>query len=193
MPFDPMKSALLVVDVQKAFADPVWGARNEPACERNIERLVAAYRERGLPVVLVFHDSTEPGSTLRPGAPGNAPRPFLPATAELTVRKTVNSAFYGTPDLNAWLRDQRIGSVAICGITTNHCCETTARMAGNLGYEVQFVLDATHTFDRTGPDGRVLSADALSQATATNLHGEFATVTSTEAFVSAFFPARAAR
>jgi hypothetical protein len=44
---------------------------------------------------------------------------------------------------------------------------------------VLFALDATHTFDRTGPDGRVLTADELAQATATNLHGEFATVVST--------------
>ena len=61
----------------------------------------------------------------------------------------------------------------MCGITTNHCCETTARVAGNLGYDVWFALDATHTFDRIGPDGVALTADALARATATNLHGEF--------------------
>ena len=49
-------------------------------------------------------------------------------------------------------------------------------MAADLGYEVLFVLDATHTFDRTGPDGGVLSADELARATATSLHGECATV-----------------
>jgi hypothetical protein len=42
-----------------------------------------------------------------------------------------------------------------------------------------FALDATYTFDRTGPDGHTLTADELARATATNLHGEFATVTST--------------
>ena len=49
-------------------------------------------------------------------------------------------------------------------------------MAGNLGYDVLFAIDATHTFDRTGPDGTTVSADELTRATATNLHGEFATV-----------------
>ena len=43
-------------------------------------------------------------------------------------------------------------------------------MGGNLGYDVNFVLDATHTFDRGD-----LTADELAKATATNLHGEFAT------------------
>ena len=67
----------------------------------------------------------------------------------------------------------------MCGITTNHCCETTARVGGNLGHHVLFALDATHTFDRQGPDGDTVSADELARVTATNLHGEFADVVRT--------------
>ena len=52
-------------------------------------------------------------------------------------------------------------------------------MGGNLGFDVRFVLDATHTFDLTAPDGSVLEADLLTQVTAANLHGEFATVVQT--------------
>ena len=91
----------------------------------------------------------------------------------------MNSSFHGEPDLDAWLRAQGITGVVICGITTNHCCETTARVAGNLGYETVFALDATHTFDRRSPEGELVPAATLSAMTATNLHGEFATVMST--------------
>jgi nicotinamidase-related amidase len=90
------------------------------------------------------------------------------------VTKQVNSAFYGEPNLHAWLLARKIDALVLCGITTNHCCETTARMAGNLGYDVRFVLDATHTFDRGG-----LTADELARATEANLQGEFATVVAT--------------
>ncbi|HEY0772766.1 MAG TPA: isochorismatase family protein, partial [Nocardioidaceae bacterium] len=78
---------------------------------------------------------------------------------------------------------QGLAGIVVCGITTNHCCETTARVGGNLGHDVLFVLDATHTFDRTGPDGTHMTADELARATATNLHGEFATVVSTRDLV----------
>jgi nicotinamidase-related amidase len=179
--------ALIVVDVQRGFDDPSWGPRNNPESERNIARLVAAWREAGWPLVYVRHDSTTPGSPLRPGQPGNDLMDFLDGEPDLLVTKHVNSAFYGQPDLDGWLQARSAQRIAICGITTNHCCETTARMAGNLGYDTRFVLDATHTFDRTGPDGATVSAADLARVTAANLDGEFARVVTTDEILAALF------
>ncbi len=78
----------------------------------------------------------------------------------------MNSAFHGTPDLHRWLRERQLAGVVIAGITTNHCCETTARVGGNLGYQVLFALDATHPFDRRSPGGRLGSADELADVAA---------------------------
>ncbi len=168
-----------MVDVQKGFADPRWGKRNNPDMEANTARLIAAWREENGPIVYVRHDSVEPDSPLRPAAPGNALADVVTGEPDLLVTKNVNSAFYGRPDLHSWLQERGIDSVVIAGIQTNLCCETTARMAGNLGYDTYFVLDATHTFDTTAPDGSAVPADKLARVTATNLHGEFATVVST--------------
>jgi nicotinamidase-related amidase len=179
------ESALIVVDVQRGFDHPKWGRRDRPECEANVAQLVAAFRRVHRPIVYVRHDSIEPDSPLRPGEPGNALREFLREGPDLLVRKSVHSAFYGTPDLHAWLQSNRIRTTVICGVTTNHCCETTARMAGNLGYHVYFVLDATHTFDRHGPDGVIVPAETLALVTAANLHEEFATVTSTSKLLAA--------
>ncbi|UJH70674.1 isochorismatase family protein [Ornithinimicrobium sp. INDO-MA30-4] len=109
--------------------------------------------------------------------------PFLDGVGDVLVTKSVNSSFHGEPNLDEWLGSRGLTQVVICGITTNHCCETTARVGGNLGYDVSFVLDATHTFDRATPEGDNVTADELARITATNLHGEFATVVSTEALV----------
>lgn len=173
--------ALVVVDVQTGLDDVTyWGPRNNPACEQNISRLIEVWRARSRPIVFVRHDSTDPSSPLRPGTPGNAFKACVTGTPDLLVTKTVNSAFYGEPSLHEWLGQRSISDLAICGITTNHCCETTARMGGNLGYGVFFVLDATHTFDRVALDGSVIPADEVARVTAANLQGEFAEVISTQ-------------
>jgi nicotinamidase-related amidase len=174
-------TALLVIDVQRAFDDAgYWGRRNNPACEDNIAALIATWRDAARPLVFVRHDSDEPASPLRPDRPGNAFQPVVSGEPDLLVTKQVNSAFHGDPDLAGWLRERDLTGIAICGITTNHCCETTARVGANLGFDVLFALDATHTFDRRHPDGGLMTADELARATATNLHGEFATVVAAE-------------
>lgn len=173
--------ALVVIDVQQGFDDEqFWGRRNNPDCETNIAALIGEWRSRGRRIVFVRHDSLNPAAPLAPGQPGNDFKPCVTGEPDLLVSKSVNSAFHGTPDLHAWLSAQPgLDGIVVCGITTNHCCDTTARVGGNLGHNVLFAVDATHTFDRTSPDGEVVAADTLALVTATNLHGEFATVVST--------------
>ena len=146
-----MTRALIVIDMQRAFDDlDFWGATTNPDCEANVTALVAAWERDGEPVVVVRHDSVSPGSPLNPAEPGNAlVAPIAAVEPALFVTKSVNSAFYGDPDLHAWLGAQGVGELVICGIQTNMCVETTARMAGNLGYDVTVALDATRTFDLT--------------------------------------------
>jgi nicotinamidase-related amidase len=176
--------ALIVIDVQRGFDDPQWGRRNNPECEANLRALIGEWRRAGRPVVFVRHDSREPGSPLAPGTSGNGFKDGIDGEPDLLVVKHVNSAFYGIPDLHRWLQGRGLGGIAIGGIQTNMCCETTARMAGNLGYRVWFVADATHTFDRVAPDGGVVAAEELQRVTETNLDGEFANVVSTGALLS---------
>ena len=178
------KRALIVIDVQKGFSEhDVRGERNNPACEENVAKLIAAFRAANQPIVFVKHNSKSEASVLHPSKEGNEFKDVVSGTPDLLVTKSVNSAFYGEPDLYVWLKESNIDAVAICGIQTNMCCDTTARMAGNLGLDTWFVLDATHTFAKTA-GGVKISAEDLAQATAVNLAGEFATVLSTEEALS---------
>ncbi|MHB1526809.1 MAG: cysteine hydrolase family protein [Candidatus Dormibacteria bacterium] len=176
--------ALVVIDVQTGFDDSAWGPRNNPQFEGNVARLLAGWQERRQPLIFVRHDSGEVGSPLAPETPGNQFKAEIQGKPDLIISKHVHSAFYGTPDLDGWLQGHGISSLAICGIATDHCCETTARMAGDLGYETFLVLDATRTFDRTTPGGEVIPADEIARATAASLHGEFATVLGTAAMLA---------
>ena len=176
--------ALIVVDVQVGFDDPMWGDRNNPACEQNIAELVNRWEQLGWPVVVVRHDSVEPNSPLRPGQPGNQLKAFLRDRGDVLVIKSVHSSFHGELDLHGWLAERGIKAVAVCGITTNHCCETTARVACDLGYRVTFIGDATATFDRLSLSGEVIDADSLARTTFANLAEEFAEVRDTAGVLS---------
>jgi nicotinamidase-related amidase len=178
--FSPDSAALVLIDVQRAFEDPAWGTRNNPDCEANIGRLLTHWQARGGPLVFVRHNSVEPDSSLHPTHPGNAFQPVIKGDPDVVIAKEVNSAFLGTPRLESWLRDRGIQEIVVAGIQTNMCCETTARMGGNLGFDVAFVLDATHTFDLPDPiNGGRIDADTLARVTAANLQDEFAQVVAT--------------
>ncbi|MFC9248263.1 cysteine hydrolase family protein [Streptomyces sp. NPDC057136] len=171
-------AALVVVDVQEGFEEEAyWGPRNNPDADQNIAGLIDAWQSSGRPVVFVRHDSPKPDSPLRVDYAGNGFKSYVEerrgkgSGPELFVTKSVNSAFYGEPDLGSWLREGGVRQIVVAGIQTNMCAETTARMGGNLGYEVFFPLDATYTFDGVGPWGWTLSAEELARATAVSLHG----------------------
>jgi len=104
------------------------------------------------------------------------------------VTKHVNSAFYGEPDLHAWLRERGIGELVLCGIQTDMCVETTARMAGNLGYDVTVAIDATRTFDLSadvpGIGSVSRTAEELMATTALQLQeGDFARIAATRELI----------
>ena len=178
-------AALLLIDVQQGLDEPRWGARNNPGAEQRIAELLAAWRATGRPVIHVQHLSLEPQSPLREGLPGNAFKiEAMPMAGEFVFQKHVNSAFIGT-DLEAHLRAHGIEELVVAGITTDHCVSSTTRMAGNLGFTVTVVEDATATFERRGPDGADYSADLMHRAALASLHGEFATVRSSQDILAA--------
>src|SRR6185295_6199098 len=168
----PAHTALVVVDVQKAFDDAsYWGRRNNPDCERNVAHLIRSWRDQGQPVVFVRDDFSEEQSEA-----GNAFKDVMEGEPDLLVSKTVHSAFHGDPDLERWLTENGIEGIVVCGIQTNMCCETTARVGANLGFEMGFAIDATHTFDLDDREGGTIAADELARVTAANLDPNFGRV-----------------
>ncbi|MEZ3161677.1 cysteine hydrolase family protein [Microbacterium sp. BWT-B31] len=181
-----MTRALIVIDMQRGFDDlDFWGPTTNPGCEANVAALVERWARAQEPIVVVRHDSRSESSPLHPSNPGNAlVEAVASAAADLLVTKNVNSAFYGDPDLHAWLGERGIGEIVLCGIQTNMCVETTARMGGNLGYDVTVALDATRTFDLTsdiaGLGAVTRTASELMTTTALDLQaGGFARIATT--------------
>ena len=176
--------ALLSIDFQKGFTDPVWGVRNNLNAEENMALLLARWRDKGLPIIHIQHCSVEKNSPLRSELSGNEfKNEVQPIQGEKICTKTVNSAFIGT-GLEQHLLKDGIVSLVIAGLTTDHCVSSSTRVAGNLGFEVSVVSDATATFDRTGEDGIHYPAEYIHKVHLASLHGEFCTVLTSKELLS---------
>jgi len=179
--------ALILIDIQKGFDDlEYWGGqRNNPDAEINAGKLLAFWRLKSWPVFHVKHCSANPGSRLAEGQPGNEFMDIVtPIEGEVIIRKNVNSAFIGT-DLKHQLDFANIKTLVIAGLTTDHCVSTTARMAGNYGFDTYLVDDATATFCKKGIDGQLFSAEIIHDTAIASLNDEFATVIKTEQLITA--------
>lgn len=186
-----MTRALIVIDVQESFrAHPLWETISDPKIADKVNRLVRHARRAGDLVVWVLH--TEPGS-------GDAFDPALGHVrlleelegredGEPLIHKTSHNAFT-TTNLQQLLTEHGVRELAVCGMRTEQCVETTARVGNDLGYAVTFVVDATATNPiphRDAPAGqsvaelladpRTLPADEVARRTEYALAGRFATI-----------------
>jgi len=142
--------ALLVIDMQNYFhriAQPVL---------KNILNVIQTCRSRNIPVIFTQHGHTDPdsdGGILGEWwgeliVAGTEDWKFLPEmkteTKDVVIAKKRYSAFFGT-DLDKILRSRGIQDLAISGVMTNLCCETTARDAFMRDYRVFFLIDGTAT------------------------------------------------
>lgn len=171
---------LLLIDVQRAFDDGSWGERNNPEAEARVADLLAAWREAAAPLVHVRHESPAPEGRFRRDTDGFEFKPEAnPLQGEPVIDKRTNNAFVGT-ELERMLRAAGASTVVVAGLTTDHCCSTTARMASDLGFETWIVADATATHERPGFDAETMHRTALA-----SLEGEFARVVTAAEVVSA--------
>lgn len=169
-----MSHALLVIDVQRSFEErPYWTDRDLPAFRDALCALIGGCVARRVPVVRVLH--VEDDGAFAPSSGLVTPMDWLPPSHDLDVRKHVHNAFTDT-GLDRWLRARKVERVVVSGIRTEQCCETTTRVASDLGYEVDFVTEATLTFPMTRR-GRVFSSEEIKERTELVLDGRFARVT----------------
>ena len=180
------QSALLVVDAQESFkATPGrWARRNNLDFETNVAALVEAYRAAGLPVFYFLHTDGDEGFAT--DSPWFKLMDFLaPRADEPVLHKSTRNCFTST-DLQPRLLERGVRRVAITGLTMEQCCETTTRVAADLGFAVDFVIDATVTFPIANADapGEELGVDAIAERTAYALRRRFARIVRTAQLVA---------
>ena len=177
------RSALLVIDAQDSFkAGPRWQRRNNPAFEENVQQLIKAYRSANLPVFF-FLDSDD-SEHFQLNSPYFKLMSFIqPRVHEPVIVKTSRNCFT-TTNLDYLLRRADVLRLIITGIKTEQCCETTTRIASDLGYDVDFITEATLTFPIPHPNGIVeLSAKEVVDRTEYALRDRFARINTVEALL----------
>jgi nicotinamidase-related amidase len=176
LPAPRQEAALLVVDVQRDFADPerlAWLAEDDQArvaeaVERTAE-LVRSARSAGVRVLwaALEQDPGDPwssslwlrGLSREPLEVRLAQEPCLAGTsgaewfgvapdpAEEVVVKRRYSAFHGT-DLAERLRGHGVTWLTVCGLTTDCCVDATVRDGFQLGFRTVVAADSTAAHDR---------------------------------------------
>lgn len=173
-----LKSALIVIDVQESFRHmPYWNTEGLDAYLEKQQRLIDGAKAANIPMVQVFH--TRANSLFDRN--GGLVRTLngLEIEPEITFYKERHSALAGT-GLDIWLTRNNIKRLIVSGIRTEQCCETTTRQASDLGWDVDFVSEATLTFPMVHASGRSFSADEIRTRTELVLAGRFARIVSVE-------------
>lgn len=184
-------SALIVIDVQESFRHmPDWEEAMAQPFQQSLLRLEQGARELAVPVVHVFHVGRLTPFKKESGLV--KPLAWLPGDPALSIEKHVHNAFTDT-GLDLWLRRQGIQHLVISGIRTEQCCETTARVAADIGYAVDFVPDATLTFPMThAASGHAYSAAEIKARTELVLADRFARIASVDDVLAHWDQRRAA-
>lgn len=175
-----MKTALLIVDVQKAMDHPKWGERSTPGAEENMARLLTYWRQNSWPVFHVQDCSPDPNSPYHPGQPLHDFKDEVnPVEGETIIQKTTGNSFIGT-ELEKMLHEAGVTSVVIVGVHTQHCVDSAMRTADNLGFNVTLVSDATVATAVEDTSGKHWSAEEVQTYTISLLSSHMTACTTAE-------------
>jgi nicotinamidase-related amidase len=176
-------TALLVVDAQESFRHrPYWHAQDAARFAGRLQALIDGAVARGIPVVQIFHvEETGPFSLESGYVTTMTP---IAITPDAIFHKRSHSALVGS-GLDVWLTQRGIRRVIVSGIRTEQCCETTARHASDVGYDVDYVTEATLTFATTDRHGRVWTPQEITERTEVALDGRFARIVTVDEALAA--------
>jgi nicotinamidase-related amidase len=171
-------TALLVVDVQESFRHrPYWRDTDVPFFVERLRSLIDGAQSRQIPVVQIFHVEDSGPFSVQSGHV--APLRDLSFTPDAVFTKRSHSALVGS-GLDVWLTRHGVRRVIVSGVRTEQCCETTTRHACDLGYQVDYVTEATLTFPMTDRHGREWTPQQIKSRTELVLDERFARIATVE-------------
>lgn len=154
-----MNRALILIDVQNEYFDGKLPVKYPEDSLKNILHTMDLANENNIQIVLIQHTNSSESPTFAYESyewqihPEVECRPY-----NLLIEKLLPDSFSNT-NLNMWLTEQEIDTLTVGGYMTQMCCDTTARQAFHLGFDVEFLSDATGTLDVINYAGHVAAKD----------------------------------
>ncbi len=179
-----MKYGLVLVDIQKDyFRDGKYELVHSEQAAIQASKILAFFRERNWPVFHVRHISVNPGAVFfLPGTVGaEFYKDCCPLEGEELIIKHRPDSFMGTK-LNEKLKEKEVDALAVCGMMTHMCIDTTVRAAANYGFSSDLIEDACATRDLEWEDSTI-AADQVQNAYMAALSGTFARIYKAEAWI----------
>jgi nicotinamidase-related amidase len=174
----PSQTALLVIDVQESFRHrPYWSDGDVPLFLDRLQVLIDGAKARDIPVVQIFHVEESGVFSIPSGHVKTMEGISL--TSDAVFHKHSHSALVGS-GLDVWLVQHGVRRVIVSGVRTEQCCETTTRHSSDMGYQVDYVTEATLTFPMKDRRGRQWDPQEIKARTELVLDGRFARVVGVE-------------
>ena len=179
-PITPQNSALIIVDMQNIWVHP-RGARYLPTSEDivpKIRQLRDCCHDHGIPVIYLYttkrrdladvgvfadikpqtHDADNEWNNFENTVGAEILETLKPTDVDILVKKFRYSGFYGT-QLENLLRAKGRDTIAITGVATNVCCDSTARDGAMRDFKVLFLSDGNASFSQEEQDATLKNFD----------------------------------
>lgn len=179
-----MNRVLLVIDVQNEYFTGKLPVSYPPGTLNNIIQIMDAAQKNKIPVIVIQHTaSQQEAPTFIRGSESWKLHPLIESKPrDYLMEKTLPGSFSNT-DLEQWLRKRDINTVVITGYMTQMCCDTTSRQAFHMGFNVEFLSDATGTLQISNYAG-IVTGEELHKAILVTQAMKFSKVLTTQQWIN---------
>ena len=179
------RRALVLIDVQNDYDGGALAISHPPFAESiaNIARAMDAAHANGVPIVAVRQMAPPTSPYFATGTHGGELHDAVASRAcDHLIEKKLPSAFAGT-DLETYLRANVIDTITIAGYMTHNCDLSTIIHAVHMGFEVEFLSDATGSLAYANAAGSA-SAEEIHRVMSVVLQSRFAAVCATSDWIA---------
>lgn len=175
-----IKRALIIIDVQNEYVTGNLPIEYPPVTQSlaNIEQVIKTAKLANIPVVAFQHTAPETSPIFAKGSDGWQLHSVVTTQQPDKIMQKVKASCFAGTELKSWLEKHDVDTLTIIGYMTHNCDVSTAIVAEELGYNVEFIYDATGSLPYKNEAGKA-TAEEIHRTFTVVLQSSFAAVLTT--------------